>query len=211
MKYFKSHGFYCAETALRTALSVVDVSTQISAIIGLTAHQRDSYLWPVELAAAAASFPVQFQYFVKPAFLQDFTDDSLRMLIESSFGPFAQRILEKSHVSHIRESCQKLRAANQYLVAEPTITGLENLLQDYVLLGLVNSDNLFKRADRHRGHYILIECHSGSDFTYYDPGPDTFGTDKKLSKEDFLAWSHDMTFLDYGIIAVKKPTLVDRQ
>lgn len=204
MTFYRSHGTYCAETTLKSALSLKGIEKKISELIASTRHEKGKGLWPVELASAFLDLNIQFDYPVKPEFKQDLFQEELKRKIKGHYGQIdGSRIIIESNLSNILRSQKRILNTGLFQLKEERNINLErNIGNGRLALVLINSDKYFGREDKNHGHYILVFGQERNNFRYYDCGPKSFNVNGKMNKREFYEISNGISMIDWGILLI---------
>lgn len=204
MTFYRSHGNYCAETTLKSALSLRGIDKKISEIIFRTRHEKGKGLWPVELASALIDLEVSFKYPVKENFTNISSQQKLEQNILNYYGQEdGTRIIQESNLPNILKSRERILNNGFFQLKGEQNRNLEGAIEDKKLvLVLINSDKYFKRQDNNHGHYLLITGQDNTRFSYYDCGPKSFKIDGKIPKKRIYEFSKGFSLLDWGIILI---------
>lgn len=204
--FYLNHGHRCAQAAMKSVLAVRKNSRvpTFKELDQLTGRSDGQITLPCQVAYALSKLSINFQYFVKPRWLELTSYDLLGESLKESYGAKSGDILKKINLEAMHESVQGLRGHRGVLTVpqKPTLDELKKQIGfGNIPLCLINFDTFVDRENNFSGHYVVLTDVDDSQITYHNNGPCDAGANLKMSKERFER-SWNLCFFDHDLILV---------
>lgn len=205
MVFYLNHGRRCAQTAIKNASSLsgsrkVAPYKVLDALVG---YSPEFIVYPSQIAYALKMLEFNFDYFVKPGFMDLASLKTLESSIRREYGQNSGRILNATNLPKLLESIAGVSQIASEVQDKPSLNQIRAAIHiGKIPICLVNYDILVGRENLCRGHYLVVKQITADEVVCIDSGPMDANENRKIKREDFLrAWS--LSFMDHDIILLK--------